>query len=91
MERNICKINIGANQGTGFFTKIPIPNQNKLLPVLITNNHIINKEILNKENMKIKIDIKKEEKIKEIILNKRLNYTNVDYDITIIEIKKKII
>ena len=41
--------------------------------------------------MKIKIDIKKEEKIKEIILNKRMNYTNVDYDITIIEIKKKII
>ena len=89
MERNICKINIGANQGTGFFTKIPIPNQNKLLPLLITNNHIINKDILNKENMKIKIDIKKEEKIKEIILNKRMNYTNVDYDIIYNTISRK--
>ena len=28
--------------GTGFLCKIPFPNQFKLLPVLITNNHILN-------------------------------------------------
>ena len=89
MEKNICKINIPNNQGTGFFTKITFPNQNKLLPVLITNNHVINNDILNKENMKIKIDIKDEEDIKEIILNKRMKYTNEEYDITIIEIKEE--
>ena len=87
MERDICKINIGMNQGTGFFTKIPFPNQNKLLPVLITNNHVINNDILNKD--KIKLDIKKEEDIKEIKLDNRMKYTNEEYDITIIEIKEE--
>ena len=89
MERNICKINIGMNQGTGFFTKIPFPNENKMLPVLITNNHVINNDILNKENMKIKIDIKEEDDTKEIILKNRMKYTNEEYDITIIEIKEE--
>jgi len=89
MERNICKINIGMNQGTGFFCKIPFPNENNMLPVLITNNHIINSDILYKKNIKIKLDIKEEENIKEIILNKRMKYTNEEYDITIIEIKEE--
>ena len=26
MERNICKIKIGKEQGTGFFCKIPFPD-----------------------------------------------------------------
>jgi len=89
MERDICKINIGMNQGTGFFTKIPFPNENKMLPVLITNNHVINNDILNKDNMNIELDIKKEEKTKEIILKNRMKYTNEEYDITIIEIKEE--
>ena len=90
MEKNICKINIEKNQGTGFFCKIPFPNQNKMLPVLITNNHIINQDILYKENVKIELDIKAEEKIKEITLNNnRMKYTNEKYDITIIEIKSE--
>ena len=29
MEKNICKINIGKEQGTGFFCKIPFPSQDK--------------------------------------------------------------
>ena len=64
MERNICKINIGKEQGTGFFCKIPFPNQDKLLPVFITNNHVINKDTLNKD--KIELDIKIEKNTKEI-------------------------
>jgi len=92
MEKNICKINIAKNQGTGFFTKIPFPNQNNMLPVLITNNHIINNDRLSKEHMKIKLDIKEEKdikEIKEIKLNNRMKYTNEEYDITIIEIKEE--
>ena len=78
------------NQGIGFFCMISFPNLNNSLPVFITNNHVINDEILNKENMKIKIDIKEEENIKEIILNEnRIKYTNKEYDITIIEIKEE--
>ena len=59
-----------------------------MLPVLITNNSIINNYLLFERNVKIKVDIKEEEDIKEIIINKnRMMYTNKEYDITIIEIK----
>ena len=42
MKNSICKIinNDGYN-GTGFFCRIPY--NNKLLPVLVTNNHILDK------------------------------------------------
>ena len=42
MKTSICKINIDGKKGTGFFTKIPI--NEKLIPVFITNHHVINKE-----------------------------------------------
>ena len=35
MERNICKIIIGEEQGTGFFCKIPFPDLNNMLSVFI--------------------------------------------------------
>ena len=89
MERDICKINIGMNQGTGFFTKIPFPDLNNMLPVFITNNHIINNELLYKKDTKIKIDTYDESDNKEINLNNRIKYTDEEYDITIIEIKKE--
>ena len=52
MKSKICKIYLKNGNGTGFFCKIPFPN-NKLMPVLITNNHVIDKEILNNENINI--------------------------------------
>jgi len=82
MENCICNIN---KVGTGFFCKIPF--NNNLLPVLITNNHIVNENdinnnkiielIINKETKKLKID------------KSRKRYTNPDknINITIIEIK----
>ena len=83
MEKNICKILISdENIGTGFFCKIPFPDNNNKLSVLITNNHVIND--LNK-NIKIYYD----NKIIEIELENRKKYTNKEYDITIIEIKEK--
>ena len=87
MEKNISSIKIGEEQGTGFFCKIPFPNQDKMLPVFITNNHVINRDALNKD--KIELDIKKEESMKVIKLQNRMKYTNEEYDITIIEIKKE--
>ena len=87
MEKNIFKIKIGDEQGTGFFCKIPFPNKENMLPVLMTNNHIINENILYKNNEKIDLNIKGEKDIKTINLNNRLKYTNKDQDITIIEIK----
>ena len=91
MEYKICKVTAGKNKGTGFFTKIPFPDKNNMLPVFITNNHIINEAFLNKKDAKIQIDIKAENQIKEIYLNNRMNYTSDEkqYDITIIEIKEE--
>ena len=85
MKKNVCKIYLfNGIKGTGFFCKIPY--NNKYLLVLITNNHIINEKIIEKEE-KILISINK--KKKEIELKDRINYRNKEYDITIIEIKNK--
>ena len=90
MEKNICKIKYEKTTGTGFFCKIPIPNKNQMLPVFITNNHIINEKLIYEKPLTIKIDIKIENEVKEIIINeKRKCYTSKEYDLTIIEIKKK--
>ena len=87
MTRNICKFKIGGKQGTGFFCKIPFPDLNNMQRVLITNNHIIDENILNNENSKISIKIKEEHKSKIINLDGRKKYTDKEFDITIIEIK----
>jgi len=89
MEKNICKIKV-EKQGTEFFCKIPFPDKDHMLKVLITNNHIINEDILYKKDAKISIFIKEEKKYKELNLNDRIKYTNKkkEYDITIIEIKE---
>ena len=41
MENSICKIKIGEERATGFFCKIPFPDQKNMLKVFITNNHVI--------------------------------------------------
>ena len=87
MENCICKIYLkNGEKGTGFFCKIPF--NNNILPVLITNNHILNENDI-KDNNIIEISINNNE-IKEIkIDNLRKKYTNSDknIDITIIEIR----
>jgi len=84
MENCICKIYLKNNEiGIGFLCKIPF--NNNLLPVLITNNHILQdldnnkiiKVIINNKTNEIKID------------NSRIKYISHDknMDIAIIEIK----
>ena len=88
MKKGICKIIINKNErGTGFFSKIPFPDVNNMIKVLITNHHIINEEYINKNNS-IKIKIKSEEDILNINLKNRIIFTNEEYDTTIIEIKE---
>ena len=85
MKNNICRIHLlNGLKGTGFFCKIPFPDINKLLPVLITNNHIIDEDIIN--NGKI-INISINGMNKDIEIKNRIAYTNKDYDVSIIEIK----
>ena len=78
MKNSICKIENKNGDGTGFLCKI----LNK--KILITNNHVINEEIIKNNNIiKIKLNdnkIKKDIKIKDY-------YTSMKYDTTIIEIE----
>ena len=80
MKESICKIENKNGDGTGFFCKI----LNK--KILITNNHVINEEIIKNNNiLKVKLNdtIKKYIKIKDY-------YTSMKYDTTIIEIEMEI-
>ena len=87
MDNSVCRI-FNGKKGTGFFTKIPY--NNKLLPVLITNNHIIGQnDIKNNESITLYIHNYKDQNTKTIKLdNNRLRYTNEKLDVTIIEIKE---
>jgi len=90
MENCICKIiNHNGIKGTGFFCKIPFPDKNNLLTVLITNNHILNeKDIENNKIIKLIIYNKNQKIEKRIkIDDSRKKYTKINDDITIIEIK----
>ena len=72
MKKCICKIKLDNKQGTEFFCKIPFPDINNRLSVLITNNHIINEKELYKNNSKIYISIKDNDSIKELNSNNRI-------------------
>ena len=82
MAKNICRININGERGTGFFTKIPV--NDKLIPVFITNYHVINQEYLDSKN-EIEVDIYNQE-TKIIKINDKVIYHNEEYDVTMIEI-----
>ena len=88
MKECVCKIFFGDTLGTGFICKIPFPDRENMKMVLITNNHIIDNTLFNKEielifekrNISIKINLN---------ISKRMKYTNKTYDITIIDIKEE--
>ena len=86
MKKCVCKIYIKGAIGTGFFTKIPY--NNKLINVLITNNHILGEnDIKNDKTIIISLNNEKEKKFIKIN-NKRKRYTNEILDVTIIEIEE---
>ena len=87
METHICKIECkDGGHGTGFFCNIPYDWG--ILKVLMTNNHVLNKDDIL-PNKKINFSINDEKIHYEIeIDNSRKTYTNKDYDVTIIEIKE---
>ena len=84
-SNSICRIN---NKGNGFFVKIQY--KSKLLPVLITTNHIITTDDIQYKRY-ISILLNNEGTIKTIKLDdNRIMYTNEKLDITIIEIKENV-
>ena len=86
LQSCICKIENKLGNWTGLFCYIPY--KNKKLTVLITNNHVINEEIL-KENKKIEVSINDNKEYKTIELKNKKVYTSVKYDTTIIEINSE--
>ena len=85
MENCICKIYLkNGETGTGFFCKIPFNNNS--LPVLITNNHVLNENDINNDKI-IDIMINNDVVKKIKIDNLRKKYTDKNIDVTIIEIK----
>lgn len=88
-KKCIVKIYINNSTGTGFLCKIPFPNYNNLLPVLITCNHVINENNII-EGKEIKMTFEEDKIFKSIIMDgKRKFYSNKDFDTTIIEIIEK--
>ena len=87
MEKCVCKIYNGNNIGTGFFIKIKTQN-NTLLPVLVTNNHILNGKDIEK-GKEIVVSINNEDKYLIIDLdNSRIAFTDILFDSTFIQIKE---
>ena len=91
MENYICKIIIDKDtKGTGFLCKIPLHGDNKLAPVLITNNNVINDNILaRKKDIIIELFCTSSKKQKKLNLSNRTAYNNKKLGISIIEIVNK--
>ena len=84
----ICKIELKNGEiGTGIFCKIPF--NNNLLPVLIANSHILNKDDKDNSQIIINLIINNEEKKIEIGYSRK-KYISSDnnIDIALIEIKQ---
>ena len=93
MNKSLCKIIINSNSnikyGSGFCCLIPIPNTMYRIPVLITANHVLREEDIKIGN-KIRIEFGNDiESFTLTIIKDTKIFTNQNFDITIIEIKKE--
>ena len=86
MTKFICRID-GDSMGTGFFCKIQLLNE--LIPVLITNYHVID-DNFSKNKMNLPIYINNENKLLKLNSNRKI-YSSVKnkYDIMIIRLKEE--
>ena len=88
--KSVCKIMTNTDEGTGFLIKLF--KDNKEFYCLMTNRHIIEKDVIETKQ-KIIIYFDTENELREIILDKDKRYIkeygNINLDITIIEILKE--
>ena len=87
MEKCVVKIKKGIN-GTGFFLKIPDKKNGKEIQVLITNNHVININDIEKDDNLITYCFDNGEQ-RNFKLKNRKRYSNEILDITIIQMLKE--
>ena len=86
MKNCLCKIKCkGGGSGSGFFCKIPYPDQSHLLPVLVTTDFIINFTDV-KEGNSLKISLNDENEFREIKVNNRKIFLNNEIASAFIEI-----
>ena len=87
MGVNICLIHdINGDKATGFFCKIPYPDQSHLLPLLITVDFCFSEGL--KDGDSIKLSLNNDTELKNIkIDNNRKIYRSEEYDTDFIEIK----
>ena len=91
IEKCICRIYSNGQgsekTGTGFFCYLKNEKDKQKIPVMITNNHVIDENFYNNKK-EIKISLNNEKIYKDIKLDsKRIKYTSAEYDITIIELR----
>ena len=86
-KKAICEIKMPNGKfGSGFFCKIPYTdNNNLLLPLLITCNHVLNEDLITSKDIKIVLDGEG----KTISLKQRKKWTDKYLDFACIEIKEK--
>ena len=83
----VFEIKLLEGFGSGYFCKIPYTeNDNLLLPVLITNHHVLSKELLESQN---DIEIIIDGVTKILPLKQRKIWNDKDIDFTCIEIKEQ--
>ena len=83
--KSICKILSNTKLGTGFFIKLYL--EDKELFCLMTNHHVITKEMIDsKDIIDIKFNLEKEWKKIKLDSDKRFIIYDVDIDITIVGI-----
>ena len=86
VKKNICQIKLpNEKEGLGLFFKIPFPDKQNLLPVLITQSNIIKKE--GSEEIENIIKLKIDNNYINLNLKGRKRHTNKLSNISIIDIK----
>ena len=86
LNKTVIKIKKENCFGTGFLCSIPF--HNNLLPVIVTNNHILEERDISL-GQKLHFTLNNDRICFEILIDKnRKVYTNKFYDITFIEIKR---
>ena len=85
LRKSLCVINLQKRKKSiGFLCKIPSPDKNNLLPILVVNKNLINEN--KTEENKIIINLKDENKEICIYLKNKIIYKNEFFDIAFIEI-----
>ena len=90
MKNSICKIKCkDGSTGTGFFCIIPFPDKKNVLPALITNYHVLSEsDVMKGKNIEFYIGNNKSSNSIKIDDSRKIYTNEIDYDVTIIEMKK---